>query len=129
MAEEEIIYSDPKASISTSRVVIDGKTYALRNITSVKMSVTPAKRGCAIVLLIFGLLMVVICLANKGAAGGAVVGAIILGIGVLAATSAKEQYHVSIASSSAESHALTSKDRSYIEKIVGAVNEAIIRYR
>lgn len=129
MPEEEIIYSDQKTSISTSRVVIDGKTYALRNITSVKMSVTPAKRGCAIALIIFGAICAFISLGIKGAAAGAVVGVIILGVGILVAASAKEQYHVSIASSSTEGHAMTSNDRSYIEKIVAAVNEAIIRYR
>jgi hypothetical protein len=129
MPEEEIIYSDSRASISTSRVVIDGKTYALRNITSVKMSVTPANRGCAIALITVGAILAMVGLAIKGGIGGFVVGLIVLGIGVLWAKAAKEQYHVAIASSSTEGHALTSPDRPYIQKIVDAVNEAIIRYR
>lgn len=129
MSEEEIIYSDSRASVSTSRVVIDAKTYALRNITSVKMSVTPAKRGCAVVLLIFGIICALIGLATKDGIVAAVIGLVVGGLGLLWMMSVKEQYHVTIASSSAESHALTSTDRPYIQKIVDAVNEAIVRYR
>ncbi len=48
---EETIYSDNNVSVTTTRVMISGTTYALRNITSVKMAMTPASQGCAIVLL------------------------------------------------------------------------------
>ena len=49
---EETIYSDNNVSISTSRITAGGTTYALRNVSSVKMTTTPAKTGCAIALII-----------------------------------------------------------------------------
>ena len=135
MSEEEVIYTDNQVSISTSRIVLGATTYALRNITSVKMTFTPAKRGCAILLLIFGALTLLIGL-GKGSSdgvgavlGGLVVGGIIGGLGYLWMRSSKDDYHVLIASSSGEAKALTSKDKAYIEKIVTAINDAIVRYR
>jgi hypothetical protein len=130
MSEEEIIYSDANVSVSTSRVIISGTTYALRNITSVKMTVTPAKQGCAIALIIVGGLGLLGGLASKdGVLVGLIIGAIIIGLGVLWLRAVKADYHVTIASSSGEGNALTSRDRPYIQKIVDAINEAIVRYR
>ena len=43
--------------------------------------------------------------------------------------SCKAGYHVAISSASGEAHALTSKDKAYIEKVVASINDAIIRYQ
>ena len=131
---EEVIYSDSSVSISTSRIVIGATTYALRNITSVKMSFTPAKSGCAIALIVLGALFLLGGLAGAGNGAGSVitgllVGGIIAGAGVLWMRSNKTDYHVMIASSSGEAKAMTSKDKAQIETIVGAINDAIIKYR
>jgi multisubunit Na+/H+ antiporter MnhC subunit len=127
---EEIIYTDTNVSVSTSRVIISGTTYALRNITSVKMTFTPAKQGCAIALIIVGALGALGGLASKdGVVPALIVGAIVIGLGVLWFRAAKPDYHVTIASSSGEGNALTARDKGYIKKIVDAINEAIVRYR
>jgi hypothetical protein len=39
----------------------------------------------------------------------------------------KERYNVTIVSSAGEKRALTSEDQEYIRRIVGAINEAIVR--
>jgi hypothetical protein len=45
MAEERI-YADDNVSVTTARIVVSGTTYALRNITSVRMTSTvPSKMG------------------------------------------------------------------------------------
>jgi hypothetical protein len=128
---EEVIYSDNTVSVSTSRIVIGGTTYALRNITSVKMTFAPAKTGCAIALIVLGALIFVVGLAQGGQTviGSLLGGAIIGGLGFLWFRSCKTDYFVAIASSSGEVRALTSKDKSYVEKIVAAINDAIIQYR
>jgi uncharacterized protein DUF6232 len=127
---EEIIYTDNNVSVSTSRVIISGTTYALRNITSVKMTFTPARQGCAIVLIILGVLFVLCLVGVKGgAAPGLIIGAVLVGAGVLWLRAAKPDYHVAIASSAGERPAMTHKDKAYIEKVVDAINEAIVRYR
>lgn len=131
--EEEIVYSDNNVSITTSRIAIFGTTYALRNITSVKMTMTPAKQGCAIVLLIFGAFSL---LGAFGAFGSDVTSGVIallfsaavIAVAVMWLRKCKPDYNVSIASASGEAHALTSKDRNYVEQIVGHINEVIARY-
>lgn len=127
---EDTIYSDQEVSVSTSRVVVRGTTYALRNISSVKMTNTPAKTGCAIALIIFGLIWGFAILGSKGGVVGAIVigGACVAG-GIFWLRAAKADYHVTITSNAGEVKALTSKNKPYIEKIVDAVNEAIVRYR
>jgi hypothetical protein len=127
---EEIIYTDTNVSVSTSRVIISGTTYALRNITSVKMTFTPAKQGCAIAVIILGVLWAIGIMGSKGGVAPAlIIGAIVVTGGVFWYRAAKPDYHVSIASSAGERPAMTHKDKAYIEKIVDAINEAIVRYR
>ena len=127
---EDTIYSDQEVSVSTSRVVVHGTTYALRNISSVKMTTTPAKTGCAIALIIFGVIWGLAIFSSKGGAAGAIVigGAFIAG-GIFWLRAAKADYHVTITSNAGEVRALTSKNKPYIEKIVDSVNEAIVRYK
>jgi hypothetical protein len=127
---EETIYSDNNVSVSTSRIAVGGTTYALRNISSVKMTTTPAKIGCAIALILVGIVWALAIIGSKGGALGAIVigGACVTG-GIFWLRAARADYHVTITSNAGEVRALTSKDRAYIEKIVGSVNEAIVRYR
>ena len=42
---------------------------------------------------------------------------------------ARLDYHVDISSASGEVHALTSKDKAYIQRIVQSINEAIVKYQ
>jgi hypothetical protein len=132
---EEIIYSDSEVSVTTTRVIILGTTYALRNITSVKMAMTPVKQGCAIALLILGIIMLLGAFGGLSSkdVGGAILG-LLIAAGIVAGSvfwlrSLKPDYHVTIASSAGEAHALTSKDKNYISKIVESINDAIIRYQ
>lgn len=131
---EESVYSDGNVNVTTTRVMISGTTYALRNITSVKMAMTPAKQGCAIVLLIVGILAVLVAFgAFSNSVGSGIIallfaGAIVAGA-IIWLRSCKPSYHVAVASASGEAHALTSKDKSYIEKIVASINDAIVRYQ
>jgi hypothetical protein len=128
------IYSDENVNVTTARVVIHGTTYALRNITSVKMASTPANTGCAILLRQFGILMLFgAFLAFVGAEVGSGFVILLFAGGVLTGAmfwlrACKPSYHVAIASASGESHALTSKDKQYISKVVESINDAIIQY-
>lgn len=135
--QEETLHADGYVSVTTARVIIRGTTYALRNITSVRMVVTPPsprKTGCAIVLLFFGVVLLLGSFVNfsQDVISGIVLlifaGAVIGGA-ILWMPSLKTVYHVAIASSSGEANALSSKDRAYIERIVNRINVAIVKYR
>jgi hypothetical protein len=130
---EESIYSDTIVLVTTARVIISGTTYALRNITSAKMTVTPATEGCAMALLVVGILGV---LFSFGAFAEAwtgfawlVISGGIVAVGIFWVRSLKPSYNVIIASSAGEIRALDSKDKDYVSKIVDAINEALVRYR
>jgi hypothetical protein len=55
--KEETIYADNVVTVTGTRIIIWGTTYALRNVTSVKMASTPPWIGGAILLLNFGVLI------------------------------------------------------------------------
>ena len=131
--QEEIIHSDSDVSVTTTRVIIRGTTYALRNITSVRMAFTPPRTGCAIILLIAGIIYMLTALPEvfQGRAGATVFvfAGLVTAVAVLWLRSLKKDYHVAISSSSGEANALTSKDKGYIEGVVNSINEAIVKYQ
>jgi hypothetical protein len=120
---EETIYTDQNVAVTTDRIVIAGTTYAVRNLTSVRMTVTP-QSGCArivifaiaISLIAFGLGMGFICVGvvsqshedTMVQAGVSVTWAVMaivsVGAGVLVIARSgkalgKERYNVTIVSS------------------------------
>lgn len=130
---EETVLSVGDVRVTTSRVIISGTTYALRNITSVKMGVTPANTSGAIVLIVLGALAVLLSFglfSNDAGTGLStlLIGATMIAIGVVMYRSIVPKYHLVLSSSSGESHALTSEDKGHIARVVDAVNEAIVRY-
>lgn len=115
---EKTFLSTQGATVTNTRVIVPGKTYAMAGITSVRSTVVPAKRGWAIFTALVGL----ICLPT-GAYG---FGILLLVIGIAWAVSLKDRHAVALSSASGEVHAVVSKDAGYISQIVQAVNEAIV---
>jgi hypothetical protein len=130
--QEYRIYLDNVVAVTTLRMVIGGTTYALRNITSVSMTYTPRKVLGAILLLIFGLLLLLLGYSSIHTKAPAPIGVYIIGGamvigGILLMVTAKTSYHVNLSSAGGEFHALTSSNRAYIEKVVLSINDAIAR--
>jgi hypothetical protein len=127
---EETVYNDSNVNVTTARVVIGGTTYALRNITSVKMQLSPAKQGCAIVTLIFGIMGVMVGRVSYSDSPAMLIfGCGLVVCAILWLRSNKPVWHLIFASASGETQALTSKNKEYIERIVASINEAIVRFR
>ena len=128
-APETTYYQDGSIMVTNACAVLGSKTYAMANITSVSMGVIPANRTPGIVVGIIGL-AILVCSASRGSnssGGGIIAGLVVLAIGVAIAFAVKTQYVVKIGSAFGESNALSSADQSYIQKVVNAVNEAIIK--
>jgi hypothetical protein len=122
-------YQDGAVSVTNARAVLGGKTYAMANITSVSMAEKPANRTPGIIIAVVGLVMAA-CLGAAGGdsnATGLLFGVVIIGVGVAIAVLAKPSYIVKIGSASGEGDGLVSEDREQIQKIVSAMNEAIIK--
>lgn len=122
-------YQDGAVTVTNARAVLGGKTYAMANITSVSMGMRPANRVVGIVVALVGLVIAACSAAAGGDAsfGGILFGILVLGAGIALTVMAKPSYIVRIGSASGEADGLVSKDREHIQKIVNAMNEAIIR--
>ena len=144
MPEEVTVFQNGELLITTARAVLGQKTYAMASITSVSAYVIPANQTVAVGLLILGLALVgmagfagIFGIATLNTGGGysiivisAVIGILGLGSivgGIAAFKSTKPSYAVRIGSASGEANVLISKDRTHIQKIVNAINEAIAK--
>ncbi len=128
MSEEKVFLDSPNAQVTNTRCVMSGKTYATSNITSVHKRVTPPKTGCAIALLVAGLVFLLAGFAMWSDAGpGGLIFGVILGVaGFFWLRSLKPTYTVMLASASGEVEGLSSPNEEMINQVVAAVSEAIV---
>jgi hypothetical protein len=135
MADEEIVFTDEanKVTVSTARLVFGQKTMAMANITSVSTKREPAPTGGPVVIALAGGLLSLIggglfaqSLSPKTllplAAG---IGLLVLGIH--ATRSAKPTFWVIVSTAGAETKAFKSSDKDLVERITGAINDAMVR--
>lgn len=133
--QEQKIYSDNVVAVTTTRVIIGGATYALRNITSVSMTFTPPRVFGPVLLLFVSIIIFFIgeFLSYGGNSSTGIIAFVAAGIIVCGAIygmcRTKSTYHVCLASAAGEVHALSSKNRAYIERVVLSINEAIAKYQ
>jgi hypothetical protein len=118
--EEKVFFDSNGVSVSNARFIVHGQTYAMNGVTSVKQAVTHPSRLGPIVLGIIGLIV----LTSGG--NGVIWGGILLAVTVLWWIKQKPEWIVVLNSSSGETQALTSEDRSYISGVIEALNQSII---
>lgn len=127
MATEPTFYSDERGvRITPTRAIFGSTTYAMANITSIKRDMHPANRKPGIIIAVLGLIILVAS-ASFDSSTGVIIGAIVLGLGILVAAIVKPTYFLKITSASGEAEPISSKDKQYIDSIVIAMNEALIR--
>jgi hypothetical protein len=119
-------YCENGVRVTSTRLLVGSTTYAMANITSVRTSVAqPSRKGPLLVILV-GLVLLLIAANSHAMAGMAFVSALIIAGGIFWWTSQKAIYAVRIASSSGESSPITSVNEERIDRIVQAINEAIV---
>ncbi|RXM38594.1 hypothetical protein BOQ62_16105 [Chryseobacterium sp. CH21] len=116
---ETIFYHDSSIKVTQSRFITYSKTYTMRNISSVYIFEIIKSKTKAILLIILGVLL----LFSKEFFW---LGIIILILGFWWIYTIKNEYAVRISTNAGEVNSIVSKDRDYIQKIVNALNEAII---
>lgn len=127
-APETVYYQDVDITVTNKRVSLSGKTYSMANITSIAMHTEPANRTPGYTMALVGLVIVACSLGFKEEGViGIIVGLVVLVIGIAYAYDEKTKYFVRIGSASGESNALWHYDKAYIQKVVDAVNEAIVK--
>jgi hypothetical protein len=118
--QERIFYQDEKVTVTQSRFISYNKTYAMRNISSVALSKLEKSRAYPIILIILGIFLIF--------TGGTIqlIGVGVAAIGVIWILLMKDEYSVRISTNAGELDSLISEDYSYVEKVVNALNEAMI---
>jgi hypothetical protein len=118
--EEKTFFNKGKVLVSNSRFIVEGQTYAMSNVTSVKSGVTKPSQSTTVVLGFVGLFCI-----NAGNMG------VLFGIGFILAAfyswkGKKTIYTVILNTSAGENKALSSEDESYVNAIIMGLNEAIV---
>lgn len=128
MASSEVVYyTQGNVQISNARVVLGGTTYAMANITSVAMAEQPASKLPGIIAAVVGALIALCSIGARSGIGGLIFGLLIVGVGAYMLINAKPQYIVRLGSASGETNGLSSPDRAYIQQVVSAINQAIVK--
>lgn len=116
---ETTFYQDTSVIVTQSRFVTQSKTYAMRNISSVHVFEIEKSRVLPILMILFGLPFIF----SKDIFW---IGLILISLGLLIIFSIKNEFAVRISTNAGEVNSIVSKNREFIQKIVNALNEAII---
>jgi serine/threonine protein kinase len=125
---ERVLHEDSRVLVTTTRVVIEGKTYSTASIASVAVGRVPPDLSAA------GAVFGVGVLAGVGAlfverftipVGLLSLVLIIFGIFAAGDAQAKRKYSVQVRGASGEDHVLISRDAQYVTQIVNAIKRAI----
>jgi len=115
---ETVFFSEGNVSVSDSRFIVNGQTYAMSGITSVKPSITPANRiAPAVIALVGG------ALAYHGMWGWGI-GLVVIGVAMF--FTMKDTHAVTLRTSGGDVQALTSTNHGYIKRVIDALNDAIV---
>jgi hypothetical protein len=124
---ETTILEDGDVKITNLRAIMGTKTYAMANVTSVNL-IKKEPSNAPIWWAIVGGLLFLWGLTDFDVFGNCLlVGLILAGLGVYFAKNSKPTYMAKIGSASGETKLVGSSDKEQIQRIVDAVNEAIIR--
>ena len=127
-SNETTYFQEGNITITNARAVLGEKTYAMSNVTSVSMGTIPPNRSTPIIIGLVGFALGGCGLASETRSWALIIiGLVAVAVAALIFFTAKERYIVKIGSASGEANALSSIRRDYIEKIVKAMNDAIIR--
>jgi len=115
--DETTFFEYEGVRVTNTRFIVDGQTFAMNNITSVKPLEQKPNRLLPGLLVVIGVLP-----ALNGAYGGLVLSAI--GIAWLAMQ--KTVYHIMLHTAVGETSALKTFQKEYLQKVVTALNNAIV---
>jgi hypothetical protein len=115
--DEKTFFEYEDVKVTNARFISGSQTYAMSNVTSVKAFEQKPKRLGGIVALAIGAAVAV---------NTPTVGIVIAAAAALYLYLQKTLYHVMLATSGGETSALKTHQREYLQKVVTALNEAIV---
>jgi hypothetical protein len=122
---DKVQYTGGDITVSNTRVVVGAQTFALANISSVKIECTqPTAFGAGFVAAVGGVLA--ISGLGSGSSATAITGIIALVIGVLYIVLRRYTYWLLLTAAGGEARACSSKDPADIQRVVAAIERAIV---
>lgn len=115
---ETVFFQHGNVTVTNTRFIVPGQTYAMSNVTSIKHLEKAPSRALGVIVAIIGVLILF--------AHAWVFGLIAIALGGLLAWTAKGQYDVLLHIASGEVRAFQSPDRDLVQQIVSALNQAIV---
>jgi hypothetical protein len=121
---ETVLLDERGIKVTNARFLVDGQTYAMAGVTSVKTEVEhPSQRGPYVVIGIGGLLFLN---GTTGQSGALLAGALVFALGVMWFRSRKSEYLVLLTTASGEKRPYKSNDEVFVRKVVKAINDAFV---
>jgi len=125
---EVTYYTDQQGvRVTNARAIMGNRTYSMANISSVHLWKQDPSNTGPVILILFGVLQGVCCLAIKDIRSVSILGLILLAIGIAWLVGLKPTYYVRITAAGGETNALGSQNYAYIKGVVDALNEAIVK--
>lgn len=123
-SREKPLFHDEAATVTPTRAILGGTTYAVANITSVRHQEQPGAMG----LTLFGLSLAIVGLMLLDAYMGPAIGLVAFGlaVGTTGVMIRKPKHWVLVGTAGAETRAVFSYDKHWTTKVVEALNQAII---
>jgi hypothetical protein len=117
--DEKTFFEEPGVKVTNARFLVNGQTYVMQNVTSVKTKEEPSS------LMGFGLIALIIAaITAYNSAWGWALG--LAAVGALCLWAGKATYHVLLTTSGGETSALTTQSKEYLQRVVVALNDAIV---
>ena len=124
--DEKTFFNEGNVTVTNSRFIVPGQTYAMSGITSVSKWIQKPSLKWPLILILVGALFIIIPLFAGGGALWYLIGIVLIGIGIFLLIRNKPVYSVILSSASGEADAINSKDEDFIDRIVQALNDAIV---
>ena len=115
--DERVFFQSDRASITSTKIVIGGNTYATRNVGSVRVELKPASRGVGVSMAVIGLFFLL--------STAPIFGLILLAAGVIIAMVARSRAKLLLMAGGGESVAIESTDVKFVSDLHAAIVEAI----
>ena len=114
---EKIFFEHDSVKITNTRFIVDGQTFAMSNVTSVNALEQKPKQLPGVLILVVGLAALM---------QNAFFGLPVIALAIYYLYKQHTIYHLMLRTSGGETKALTTHQKQYLEKVISALNEAII---
>ena len=122
---ERVFLQEGHVSVSSARFVVGAQTYPMANVSSVKAFASPPNVTLQVLMLLAAIVWTISILA-RSAWGELFFSVALLVLGIVLLKVAKTTHPVALTTSAGEVRPVSAYDKAYIDRIVAALNQAVV---